>query len=333
MSYKINFGGWESVFAVPTAVVDKGLKLATETQLKVLLYILRNAQNDISDESVAKALSVHTDDVKDSLAYWVEKGLLLRMGNALSMPQEEEKSEDVSPSAHAEEPVKTPNKTVSYSQARPLRPEPAYVAKRLRSDKSLVVLMDEAGRILSKVLSNADMATLVMLHDTDGLPVEVLLMLMEYCAKIGKGNLRYIQRTGMKWAEEGINTIELAEEKIRRHSESSDAFNKVSLVFGLHTNGTPTKKQLEFADEWVNNWKFSEDMLRLAYERCVDVKGEFNMSYINGILRRWFDEGLRNPTEVEASDAAKKPAAPKKAESQSRSYDLEFYENYSIFDD
>ncbi len=338
MSYKISFGGWESVFAVPTAVVDKGLKLATETQLKVLLYILRNAQNDISDESVAAVLSVHADDVRDALLYWADKGLLVRMENDISIPEKKTESSATKPSDDVTETMNSesedkPQRTVSYSSARPLRPEPAYVAKRLRSDKSLVVLMDEAGRILSKVLSNADMATLVMLHDTDGLPVEVLLMLMEYSAKIGKGNIRFIQRTGMKWAEEGINTIELAEAKIRRHSESSDAFKKVSLIFGLHTNGTPTKKQLEFADQWVNNWKFSEDMLRLAYERCVDVKGEFNMSYINGILRRWFDEGLRNPTEVEASDAAKKPAAPKKAESQSRSYDLEFYENYSIFDD
>ncbi len=337
MSYKINFGGWESVFAVPTAVVDKGLKIATEIQLKVLLYILRNAQSDISDESVAEALSVHADDVRDALVYWADKGLLVRMGDAISAPEESYEKPVNKPSENATEALNSgcdnkPQRTVSYASARPIRPEPAYVAKRLRADKSLVVLMDEAGRILSKVLSNADMATLIMLHDTDGLPVEVLLMLMEYSAKIGKGNIRYIQRAGMKWAEEGINTIELAEAKIRRHSESSDAFKKVSLIFGLHTSGTPTKKQLEFADEWVNNWKFSEDMLRLAYERCVDVKGEYSMSYINGILRRWFDEGLRNPSEVEASDAAKKPASSK-ASGQTSSYDIDSYENSSIFDD
>ena len=85
MSYKINFGGWESVFAVPTAIVDKGLKLASETQLKVLLYILRNSQNDLSDELVAKALSIHEEEVADSIDYWSEKGLFVKMGESLEM--------------------------------------------------------------------------------------------------------------------------------------------------------------------------------------------------------------------------------------------------------
>ena len=42
MSYKIDLGAWGSIFAVPTALVDSHIKLASGAQLKVLLYILRN---------------------------------------------------------------------------------------------------------------------------------------------------------------------------------------------------------------------------------------------------------------------------------------------------
>ncbi len=335
MSYKIDFGVWGSVFAVPTSVVDKGLKLASEAQLKVLLYILRSSGASLTDESVAEALSLHPEDVRDAITYWCDKGLLLRTTDAVTMAENAQAGEGVT----AISPVQNASTESQHSEkprpvSRVTKPEPGYVAKRLRADKNLVLLMDEAQRILGKVLSNSDTATLVMLHDTDGLPVEVILMLMEHSVQIDKGNMRYIEKTGIRWASEGITTISLAEEKIRRYSESSEAFNVVSAVFGMHLGGTPTKKQLEYADIWVNEWKFSEAMLRLAYEKCVDTKGELNLSYINGILRRWFEQGLRNPQEVSATDASKSKASKKqKSSEQTPSYDIDEYEKKSIFDD
>ena len=342
MSYNIDFGVWGSVFAVPTDVVDKGLKLASEAQVKVLLYVLRNSGSTITDDIVAQALGIHTDDVTDAITYWADKGLLVRTEFALTLPQNR-KSEEVSASNNVVSVADCEKNNdvafVSSDKPRPVsratKPEPGYVAKRLRADKSLVFLMDEAQRILGKVLSNSDTATLVMLHDTDGLPVEVILMLMEHCVQIDKGNMRYIEKTGIRWASDGVTTISLAEEKIKRYSESSVAWNIVAAVFGIHLSGTPTKKQLEYANQWVNVWKFTESMLRLAYERCVDSKGELNLSYINGILRRWFEQGLRNPDEVLSADMTKSANKKKQgsASSDTASYDIDEYEKKSIFDD
>ncbi len=330
MSYKIDFGGWESVFAVPTALVDKGLKLASETQLKVLLYILRNSQKELNDELVAQALSIHSDDVMDAVSYWCDKGLLAKTGETLLMGNRSGNT-----SITVEDKASIPAEEVKRHQtrgARPMKPEPAYVTRRLKSDESLVTLMQEAQRILNKMLSNTDMATLLMLHDTDGLPVEVIFMLMEYCVKIGKGTLRYIEKTGINWAAEGITTISLAEEKIKRQTETSEAWNKVSAVFGLRIGGTPTKKQLAFADVWVNSWNFSEDMLRLAYEKCVDSKGELNMAYVNGILRKWNEDGLRNPSEVSQQEKTTPVSGLGKQTAQQASYDIDAYEKSSMFD-
>ena len=47
MSIKINLGAWNSIFAIPTDVVDKHLKLASGISLKVLLYILRHSGEEI----------------------------------------------------------------------------------------------------------------------------------------------------------------------------------------------------------------------------------------------------------------------------------------------
>ena len=42
MNYNINLGGWNSIFAVPSDVVDKYIKIASGSNIKVLLYFLRH---------------------------------------------------------------------------------------------------------------------------------------------------------------------------------------------------------------------------------------------------------------------------------------------------
>lgn len=43
MSINIDLGAWNSIFAVPSKVVDEGLKFSDGVKLKVLLFVLRNA--------------------------------------------------------------------------------------------------------------------------------------------------------------------------------------------------------------------------------------------------------------------------------------------------
>ena len=60
-------------------------------------------------------------------------------------------------------------------------------------------------------------------------------------------------------------------------------FQNGKLVAGLKA----TKAQQENANRWINEWHFSDEMLREAYERCVNKKNSFNITYTNGILKNW----------------------------------------------
>ena len=54
---------------------------------------------------------------------------------------------------------------------------------------------------------------------------------------------------------------------------------------------------------------FDNEALRLAYEKTVMKKGSMDWSYMNGILRRWHENGWHTPEEVQQGDAGK-PAQP-----------------------
>ena len=76
MEYRLHMGPWNSVFAVPTALVDRYLKLAGKEQLQVLLWMLRHGGEAFSPEALAQELALDQDAVLDALDYWQQEGLL-----------------------------------------------------------------------------------------------------------------------------------------------------------------------------------------------------------------------------------------------------------------
>lgn len=334
MGININLGAWNGVFAVPNDVVDKYIRLATEKQLKVLLWLLRNAGSEYTAEEIAQALSVHPLDIGDYIQFWVNAGLLCEMPQGLvpaqrqaEKPLPEEKADG---QAQAQQEKVPAEKKKPRALSRPQKPDSAYVAKRLSESGELSFLMEEAQVILGRPLSGGDSATLLMLHEDDGLPVDVILMILQYAVGEGKTAMRYIERVGADWASEDIDSVEKAEEKLRAIAGTKDAWRKVSRIFGLNSTGSPTKTQLECAGRWVNEWKYQEEMLRLAYETCVDTKGEYNLKYIDGIIKRWHSAGITAPQDVEN---AKKPKKKETAQKRGTSYDIDELESLSMFDD
>ncbi len=331
MSFNLNLGCWSSVFAVPTRIVDNDIKLASSYHLKVLLYILRNSDHSMTYESIGSALDIHPGDVKDCINFWVDREVISVNENMISpypvqnreqvdfsqepaelheqpeekkisYPSEEYQSEDEEANTgyQAAQVVKSPRPLT-----RPSRPDIKHVARMLSTDGELSALMEEAQMILGKTLSSGDAATLLMLRDTYGVPAEVLIMIIQYCASVDKGNMHAVEKEAINWSDEGILTMEQADEKIKDLTERRDAWNRVSRVFGFKNVGSPTKKQLEFAARWISEWKFTDDMLREAYERCVDAKGMYEINYINGILSNWHKNKIVNIDELRSADAAR----------------------------
>lgn len=343
MSFLINLGNWNSVFAVPSCVVDKHIKLAGAAQLKVLLWVLRHAGERFTTEDIGRALSMHPADVHDSMQYWIETGLLTQQEEQFAPP-----ARAVAPIGEAEAPggreVTSPAAASPQSApvappahlprplSRPQKPDSTHVAKRLGEDSDLAAMMQEAQMILGKTISPGDCATLLMLHDNDGLPVDVILMLLQYSVSVGKGAMRYIEKVGISWAEEGIDSHSKAEMKIRSLDLTQKAWRQVESTLGID-HRSPSSKEAEAANRWVNEWKFSPEMLRLAYERCVDAKGKYYTGYMDGILKRFYAEGISSVQQAE-EERRNSPRAQRAAlQDRAPSYDIDAYERSSIFDD
>lgn len=322
MSIRINLGEWSSVFAVPASIVDKHIKIASPLQLKIILFLLRNSENTYTYEQLSELFSAHIEDVKDSVQFWVQRGVICDNQGEFTPVSEVVQQEKTVQEEKLE--VKEEKPRARRRQVRLTAPDIISAAQIVSADTNLQHLLADVETALAKPLSSGDTSKIVMLYDICGLPAEVIAMLVHYCVSIDKGNMRTIEKIGVEWADAGINTLESADAKISQIKQTNENWAKIKRAFGLKTVGSPTKKQLEYADKWVGQWHFSTEMLRQAYERCVDQTGNLSMPYINKILNRWQSAGIFDVESIEKLES-KKPE--KKSGKSTASYDIEALEN------
>lgn len=331
MAIKINFAAFGSAFVVPTALVDNNIKLATESSLKVLLYVLRHSDKELTVESISDAVLVHPDEVRNAVEFWGERGFLIADNAQPTTPQPTEKpTPQPAPVTLNPEPPVVSKTVVSRLQ----RPDNHFVSVLLSEDKQLKDLVNDVEFALGKILSPSDKACIVMMRETLGLPCDVINLLVNYCASNGKSNMRAIEKMAVNWSDKGIFTLEDADRMIERMALSNTAWQHVSSLFGIRNIGLPTSYQLNYADTWCNEWKFNDDMLLEAYERCVNTKGEYNIKYINGILKKWYNDKIFNLDDLKIADMSKTKPAKKQTPSERKStYDIETFESKSLFND
>ena len=66
-------------------------------------------------------------------------------------------------------------------------------------------------------------------------------------------------------------------------------------------NRKPTSKQAVFLTKWSKDG-YSDELLRLAYERTIESIDKLSFEYINGILQNWQEQGLTTKAAVAESE-------------------------------
>ncbi len=286
MKYYINPSSLLGAFPVPTSVADKHIKMAGAVQLKVLLYIFRHAAEEISPEAIAKHLSLSVADVNDTLRFWADAGVL---------------SADGTPVTAQPLPAEKP-KAVRAAAIKPTREE---VAKRGNENPEIAFLLRETQQKLGRALRQSEASTLVWLHDDEGMSVSVLLMLIEFAISDGRPSIGYIERTALDWIDSGVEDIASAEHKINEIYNARSCWSIVQKAFGIDRK-LPGKKEQELSVLWVKERGFSKEMLREAYERCVDSTGKLSFPYIAKILDKWYKNGIKTPADIKDDKAEEK---------------------------
>lgn len=204
---------------------------------------------------------------------------------------------------------------------------PVYTADDLTDlltgDAGFRMLVPQTEEKLGKRLKTADLQILAGLYDDLGLPADVIYLLVCHCVtrseeRYGPGRrptLRQIEKEGYHWAQRGLFDQESASQYLRDWNVRRSAMSRYMQVLGLGDR-RPVESEERYIADWMDKG-FPPETVALAYDKTVFYKKELNWRYLNGILRRWHENGWHTEEEVRQSDS-RKPSRREEKKDDSR---------------
>lgn len=209
----------------------------------------------------------------------------------------------------------------------PAQERPVYTADDLTDlltgDAGFRMLVPQTEEKLGKRLKTADLQILAGLYDDLGLPADVIYLLVCHCVarseeRYGPGRrptLRQIEKEGYHWAQRGLFDQESASRYLRDWNVRRSAMSRYMQVLGLGDR-RPVESEERYITDWMDKG-FPPETVALAYDKTVFYKKELNWRYLNGILRRWHENGWHTEEEGRQSDS-RKPSRREEKKDDSR---------------
>ena len=322
MNIMINYG--TGVATLPTAALGS-IDRSTKADIKLLFLLcaepllLSGENREACINRICERTGYSTAQVEASLAFWRGAGVLdmdeedianATASTAEPLPAAENPSVHSQPthsqSTETVAPV-PPTVTVTRSGTRMLDEIPNYTTEELEQflteHKEASGNLDECQAIWGDIFNSREVNVIVSLVHSWGLSWDYVFSLLAYAKKqlAERGNqgksLNYVHRMAMNYYKEGIMTEEALQQKFVEQERMNDFEHRIRSIFGLgQRNLTPKEKK--FFSTWLYEYKYNIEIVELAYNITVDTKGSPNINYTGGILKNWYENGLKTLDEI-----------------------------------
>lgn len=305
------------VTAVSNTFIDTYMAAANGEYVKVFLYLLRHAQEELTIPKIADALNHTESDVKRALSYWEDAGLLL-WEDTEPLSREEEPSMQT-PSAQSltmqgesdpgmlrqgrqetappqqEQSVTVPDAGDSYERL-----------SRLSGDKEFSDLLYAVQQLLGKTFNNTECERFAYFYDVLEMSADLLEYLVEYCAENNHRSIHYIEKVALNWYQMEIRSREEAKSYLAQYSPYMSAILK---TFGFSGRMLAPVEQ-EYVKCWFKEYGFDIELVKEACNRTIKATGSASFPYADKILSGWKKAGVKSLKDVEELDKKRQISRP-----------------------
>lgn len=267
----------DGLIILPREILEK-LKTASAEELKTLIYFYAEPETSIPD--AARETNLTVAQVESACAFWRGAGFF---------------AETVAP-----------KKAVASDTSVYRNYDSATIADAIESNADFSLLCRVAGDKLQKQLTKNDYSSLFYLYDFVRIPAPVICGIIEDCCANEKKSLQYIFKKAVGLYEDGIDTYDKLETYLARRAAINSDIGKLRKLMGMGDRAL-TAKEKKLFDCWFGDWQFPFETVKLAYEKTIDSTGKLSTTYMNAILRRWFDCGFETPEDIEKGEASRNP--------------------------
>ena len=288
--------------------IDNYLAKANGEYVKVYLLLLRYLNANTSGLSIcglADCLECTEKDILRAFKYWSKVGLLKieqdDSGNICGLAIGKSASGAESTVAQVTPISVKPTETQIASPALATATAPKKSKKTSSEDAAnLRQLYFVAEQYLGKPLSSGELKKINYFFDDLGFSTDLIEYLIEYCVENNHRSFRYIESVAVKWAEEGIQTVEEAKNVSALYTKNGFAVLK---AFGI-AGRAPGQTELAFIKKWTEEYSFSLDIIIEACNRTINATHEPNFKYADSILAKWFASNVHHLSDIARLDQA-----------------------------
>ncbi len=284
---KLNINYGQGVTVIPSKAIES-LGSAKKSDIVVLLHLLSDPSAETG--AIAEKTQLTEDTVERGLAFWRGTGILTYGEEQTASPTAEIKEEKSA-------------KTQRKGKRADLGELPDYstneIVDMVENDREIALMIDECERALGKIFRMGETAKIIALRDYLGFSSDYIITLCEYCSKIGKNSVRYLETTATSLYDDGITDKASLEAHLAAAEEKHELQNKIRSLFGMNMSRALTSREKKFIDAWIS-FGYGIEVIKLAYEITVDKINEPSLNYANAILESWNSKGLKTEDEVKA---------------------------------
>ena len=276
---------------VSSYFVEHLMRDANGIFVKVYLYALNLACHgqSISNAEIANALNILESDVLQAFTHWNSVGAISECGDVITFCQGESQVKADFPKSQ----------TQSEDHRPAYAPNEAPLA--VSENPALADLVALSQELLGKPLSPNELETLSWFYDGLKFAPEVILMLLEYCVSKDKRNMNYIEKVAISWHEKGINSMDAVEQYLQNEEQKTSYLHSLRKIMGI-TDRALSQNEEQFLNKWHEHCGMSEEMVKLAYEQCIIQTAKLSFPYIDKIIERWYQQGIKTPEQAKTDD-------------------------------
>lgn len=258
---------------IPEAALEKCLREANESQIKIYLYLLKCGSESPTVSSIADFFNYSEQDVKRAIRFWNTKGKTDKSEKTVSGGNVVEFSQ-----------------RGSYS-----REDQAELLKRPEVSQ----LMFVAEQYMGRPIRPDEVSSILYIYDGLGFPADLVDYLLEYCISNNKKSMRTIESIAVSWKEEGVTTLNAAK-KLTKHVPTE--MKAVMEALGFPKDHQPVEAEIAYVRRWTERYGYGMDIIGEACRRTVLATGKPSIRYANGILKQWHDLKVEKPEDIVAAD-------------------------------
>ena len=295
--FRITADTQPAVTLVSNQFIDHYLAEADGNSIKVYLYLLRIVSGHterITMEAIAQSCALSKREVLSAFSYWEQKGLLATQTDhagvltslRLSEPEERQTA-------------------AAATQESAISAEPYPES----DDTILQNLLLIAEQYCQRPLTALDVNRIAYFYEDLKFSPDLIEYLFEHCATIGNCSTRYVETVAISWADKGISTVEQA--KLEGQQFKREFFT-ILKAYGI-TNRTPIENEVRYMKHWLDDYKFTTELICEACRRTIAAIGSPKFAYTDSILKNWKEHGVLARRDLAALDDAHHAQQSKKS--------------------